>query len=1442
MPGPSSAQFIEQLRDGSLLDPARLTELERWPEAQNPDPRALARRLLQTGWLTRFQINQVAQGRAKDLVIGPYIVLDRIGEGAMGQVYKARHQHMNRLVALKVIRKEKLGNPEAVRRFYQEVQAAAQLAHPNIVLAFDAGQAGATHFLAMEYVDGTDLGQLVRESGPLPVARACEYIRQAALGLQHAFERGLIHRDIKPHNLLVARPPASADKTGNGTAGTLVKILDMGLARLQAGGDHDSALTQEGVVMGTPDYLAPEQATNARNADIRSDLYSLGCTFYYLLTGKAPFHGGALTEILLRHQMDAPPPLDQLRPDVPPALAAVVSRLLAKNPADRFQAPVELAEALAPFRTGDGDLSTAASSPAEAPGVEGFVWDTSAEGSARGLTDSNQVDLGFSPTGQVLPASLKGRKQDKAPAKKNRLVMFGVGAVLHLAAIIALVVWLTTRKSSQKIEADADTAKPASVARGPRPTSPATKREQPASTEPRVRATNPQPVTPDRPTQPGPPLGPPPPPSTGPEVARGNYGEVRRFGALPQAVRGVAFSPDGERLWASDAGAITRSWNVNTGKEINQFKGPATHVPALVDSVAFSADGRRLLYGRLDGWADLWDVEAGKPVRLLEGLLNGYGRVTAVALSPDGRRALVGNARFIFLADVETGKPITRLEGHTAPVRAVAFSGDGTRALSASQDHTLRLWELAGGSQLQAMPGHNSAVLSAGFAPDGRLAVSGGGDGQVRVWDLDTGKPIREFRGHNGPVNAVAFSPDGRLLASGSDDRRVKLWDWEKSREMFCLEEVQGGVTCIAFSPDGRQIACGRKDRVSVWRPADFILARTRPRPGPAPKSPAEASVSTRRLPVPDGAEQQEKEKLVRDTFKADYARKTSAEQIALAKKLVEVGQATNDKPVERFVLFREARDLAAGAGDVSTALKAIEALAQGYDVDPLAMKVDVLNRIAGSATTMAVARPLADQYFALVDQLVAKDDYATALSLLAQVEALARKLTNGLPLLNQAEARTKFLREVQAGYAEVTAARATLKEKPTDPAASLAVGKFYCFTKGDWERGLPLLAAGTEAAFKTLAQKELGGPATPAAQAELGDAWYDLAKTETGPAKLSFQRRAYFWYEQAVAGLTGITKTQTEKRIKELEAVPGFRLPETAGLVRTFEGHTGEVRCLAVSRDGRIAVSGGTDQLICVWDLRTGKEMRRLEGVGAEVRSVALSADGSRAVAGSTNGLVTVWDVDTGRRLQTLSIGTNTPPEAVAMTPDGQRFLYSNGRGVGVWECDGQLRSLFQISGRLGPISSIAVSPNGRFALLGSNDGTVHVSELVNSGKSSPVRGKHLQAVLGVAFSPDGRLALSGSADRNAVLWDIVTGKLLHVLKGHTDRVTSVAFSPDGTRFATGSADRTVHVWDVKTQRTLAVFEGHSGEVTGVAFTADGNRVLSASMDKTLRLWRLSR
>jgi Protein kinase domain/Outer membrane efflux protein len=285
-----------------------------------------------------------------------YRVGELLGIGGMGAVYKAEHLLMARPVALKVLNHELIDKPGTVERFRREVRAAARLTHPNIVAAFDAEQAEDVHFLVMEYVEGVSLARRIAEDGALPVAQACDAVRQAAVGLQHAHERGMVHRDIKPQNLML---------TPNGQ----VKILDFGLARFvlesvpacailgpegaAASGiavGQANTLTQTGIVMGTADYIAPEQARDSHLADIKADIYSLGCTFYHLLAGHPPFPEGNTVQKVKAHLEQPPAPLGESRPDVPPELVRIIDQMMAKDPAQRFETPAQLAAALAPFQ------------------------------------------------------------------------------------------------------------------------------------------------------------------------------------------------------------------------------------------------------------------------------------------------------------------------------------------------------------------------------------------------------------------------------------------------------------------------------------------------------------------------------------------------------------------------------------------------------------------------------------------------------------------------------------------------------------------------------------------------------------------------------------------------------------------------------------------------------------------------------------------------------------------------------------------------------------------------------------------------------------------------------------------------------------------------------------------------------------------------------------
>ena len=267
---------------------------------RNPPAEVLSQKLIAAGLLTQWQNDKLMQGKHQGFFLGKYKLLDRIGAGGMGTVFKAEHMNMGRTVALKLISAELMNKPDSVARFRREVHMAAALHHPNIVTAYDADQVGRHHFLVMEYVEGSSLFDWLKQHGRLPIDWACECIRQAALGLQHAHEKGLIHRDIKPSNLLLDR---------NG----IVKISDLGLVMLDAP-DAESRITREGLTVGTPDFVAPEQARNPRSADIRADIYALGCTFYFLLTAEVPYPGGTPTEKMLRHSRESVPAPS--RPDV----------------------------------------------------------------------------------------------------------------------------------------------------------------------------------------------------------------------------------------------------------------------------------------------------------------------------------------------------------------------------------------------------------------------------------------------------------------------------------------------------------------------------------------------------------------------------------------------------------------------------------------------------------------------------------------------------------------------------------------------------------------------------------------------------------------------------------------------------------------------------------------------------------------------------------------------------------------------------------------------------------------------------------------------------------------------------------------------------------------------------------------------------------------------
>lgn len=361
-PNVSRAEFARSLSESGLFDSADLLPVS-GPVGAG-DGAAAAGELVVAGKLTAYQAAALLHRRFADLRIGNYEILDRIGAGGMGTVFKARHRRMKRIVALKVLSKEVAGAGKFAERFQREVETIARLTHPNIVMAFDADEGETGPFLVMEFVNGRDLASEVEKTGPLSVPDAVDCVLQAARGLEYASARGIVHRDIKPSNIL-------RDADG------VVKVADLGLARLNSpdgGAAVNTSLTQAGTVFGTADYMSPEQAVDSAAVDQRADIYSLGCTLYFLLAGAPPYRAGSILALLLKHR-DAPiPPLAAARPEVPPDVDSLYRRMVAKLPEQRQQSMAEVVADLERLRAKlpPGSPRTPAGGPQPTPAANRY--------------------------------------------------------------------------------------------------------------------------------------------------------------------------------------------------------------------------------------------------------------------------------------------------------------------------------------------------------------------------------------------------------------------------------------------------------------------------------------------------------------------------------------------------------------------------------------------------------------------------------------------------------------------------------------------------------------------------------------------------------------------------------------------------------------------------------------------------------------------------------------------------------------------------------------------------------------------------------------------------------------------------------------------------------------------------------------------------------------
>ena len=751
-----------------------------------------------------------------------YRVVAALGAGGMGTVYRAEHRLMDRPVALKVIRSELLGNPALVERFRREVKSAARLAsHPNIVAAYDAEQAGETHMLVMEFIEGTDLARLVDRRGPLPVDEACEYARQAALGLQHAFEDGMVHRDIKPQNLM---------RTTRGQ----VKILDFGLARFASEVGSHAGVTAEGMILGSADYIAPEQIDDPHTADVRADIYSLGCTLYFLLAGRPPFPDGSLIQKLMAHSKRTPRPLREIRADVPAALAAVIERMMAKDPSQRFLTPEDVAQALAPF----ADARAVATS-LDAPALAGArTWPAT-------LPSFDSVVGDQKPSGQeIRPGPRRWRPWVWIAASLLLLPIVVMSLALILYQLLGIrtptgelvvesddpnievivkqggqQVMIVDPKTSNRIELKAglyelqlaggeaglrlltDTF---TLKRGDK-TVVTVRRQAPAHADTMRRQ------------------------AASPAAPRGPYGLAdpeatvdglvrRRLFLSPHDLlnnafllpdnRHVLYSTGGDfqdgqwlpgtdpALWLADYTSLTKPPRKYTG-----------HDPGAM-SLALSRNGRQALSASEDKSLRLWDLETGES-RLIR---REESALSSVVFAPDAPHAAYVCGTTIHLCDLLTAEKLMSFRGHESWIARIAFCADGRRLVSGGDDKSIRVWDVKTGKEIRRIT-HDEGVTDLALFPDDRRVLATGGDTSI-VWDLETGRQVGRI---SLKASCVAVSPDGRRALFGKNTS-VWFWDLEKYAKVGPFEAHTLDVWRVEFAPDGRRAVSTSFDRtVRLW-------------------------------------------------------------------------------------------------------------------------------------------------------------------------------------------------------------------------------------------------------------------------------------------------------------------------------------------------------------------------------------------------------------------------------------------------------------------------------------------------------------------------------------------------------------------------------------------------------------------------------------------------
>ncbi|MBI5758545.1 MAG: protein kinase [Planctomycetales bacterium] len=1393
----------------SWLNPTGKTGGDGGRGANAITPEYVARKLVERELLTKWQADMLLLGR-QAFFLGKYKLLEQVGSGGMGAVFKAQHVTMGRIVALKIMSPNLVKNATAVARFHLEMQAAAKLDHPHIIAAYDADCVRDAHFLVMEYVAGQDLGRVLRRNSVLPIGWSCEVIRQAALGLQHAHECGMVHRDIKPNNLLISKD--------DGSALPHVKILDMGLSRFvsEIGDDSGSGLTQTGVVIGTPDYIAPEQAANTRSADIRSDIFSLGCTLFRMVTGRLPYAGINVMEKLMARAMNDAPHAASLRPEIPPGLDDVIAKMLARDPNQRFQTPNQVAAALAPFSllaTMGGAPSAGTNGLLEVPHQEATLADNSSVASEdddlRGIEGPTREFKPEKVSGTVFPP---GTSVDQIADQRKVPDTFSEAKV---GTELGLEVFL------QHLATEAEQGETPSLAR-------------------RIveQSANPQPRTGS------PPAETPPTESTrraGRRVARKPV--LQRFSLRMRAALR-------DNRWRVAIGVVAGVLIVGVcGLAVWNWSGQTKLVIEWLDEDR--TDGRLELDGQEQPLATRGDLvfEGAEGTRRLVLTRPGYEpieksfdlqRRQRVVFAPEWVQTPLTRRR-IELAELKQQATTNRTaEPWHEPTAALRTSLADFRRRYAGTEDALSATKLLVSvpsplsrfdrTDIDTIELQAAAIGQADKSPVSLVAILG--SSRFKHW---------------GPVRSLAFGRQGQWLASAGDDQTIRLWNVSTGELLRTLDVADRGLL-VEFSPDGRFVAVtGDNSGVLLWRTDS----------GEVLKSGGTGSLPVRNESRPSGGRAGEQLPSGTPSNPSRRSLRDSAWPVAFSPGGKTVITHSRTGQLLLWDLDTGEKLLTFAAEHASQALKSLVFSADGQRVASYS-RLDQTVRVWRVATgDEERAFPRAHwPVFRPGGSVLAAETENDVVTLwnVETGEVVGTLRGAGRPLRFNADG-SQLATHVR-GEMHVWNVTAARERGPARQVGELLRISPSLQTVAEWDD--PATPHGAAGGLEFLRLTSAGERRTSGHPGGVFAAEFDPESAELatggGDHAIRMWSPATGAERRPKAALPGIVLCDIHPdggwlalacddatvRLLELGEKSSHQKWKPSDTKVIHEAARG-VTALRFSPDGKTLAAIGD------WDVLADAESKRR----SRKRPTRDAKDAAAPAPPIPTATLKLWNVASGTELAlpgTDSRGAVQNLRCLGFSPDGKSLAAGTSRStVLVWDPASLAArgTFFKHSGR---VECLSFSPNGKQVASAGTDRAVLIwnpltGSVQHTLESDVARGP----ARATAFHPEGKLLATGGDDNFVTVWDTASGESKHELRVPGGLVRSLAFSPLGDQLASSNAAGQVHLWNVpiRSQRVaepdVKLDVGPSGGlVRQVLFAPDGRHLLVVNGNGTLYVFRL--